>query len=277
MVKLRPAPAERTVFSAPGTKPFWRVGIFFVLNLMLATGSEAAGVDARAEYVVSLAGLNVATVSADFSDDGGSYAIDIGAKVSGVGNLVASGTANVDSQGSSSNGRLSARDFNLMTRARGEEFKVDVQYASGNATGFQVHPPAVDAGRVALERKHLAGVADPIASFVIKANALSPDLCDRRLKVFTGMERYDIQMSFGAMQDATSPRTGYQGPVVLCRLKYIPISGHFTNSEMTEYLANSEKILVWYAPLQESGYYIPYRVLLGTSAGDLSMVLTALR
>jgi hypothetical protein len=29
--------------------------------------------------------------------------------------------------------------------------------------------------------------------------------------------------------------------------------------------------------LAESGYYIPYRVLLATSVGDLSMVLTSLK
>ena len=173
---------------------------------------------------------------------------------------------------------LTARDFSLTTRARGEQFAVDVTYASGDATGFKVEPPQQsDYGRVALERKHLNGVTDPLASFILKADALSPDLCNRKLKIFTGMERYDLAMSFGAQQEATSQRTGYQGPVVLCRVKYIPVSGHYEHSEITDYLASSDKILVWYAPLANSGYYIPHRVLLGTAAGDLSMVMTNLR
>jgi hypothetical protein len=84
-------------------------------------------------------------------------------------------------------------------------------------------------------------------------------------------------MAFAAEDEATSPRTGYQGPVILCNMDYQPVSGHFTTSEMTNYLADSDRILIWYAPLGETGYFIPYRVLLNTSVGDLSMVLTSMK
>lgn len=244
----------------------------------LGTPALAAAVDANARYVVSLAGVNIASVAIDFKDDGSSYKIDLGAQVSGVGTLVSSGTAAAESSGSSGTSSLAANGFNLETRTKTDKFNVDVQYNSGNATGFQVDPPLVNnIGRVALERKHLRQVTDPLGSFIIKADSLSPEICNRRLKVFTGIERYDIAMSFAEAQNATSRRTGYQGPVMLCRLDYIPVSGHFKTSEMTTYLANSDRILIWYAPLQDTGYFIPYRVLLGTDAGDLSMVLTGLK
>ncbi len=42
---------------------------------------------------------------------------------------------------------------------------------------------------------------------------------------------------------ATSKRTGYQGPVVLCAIKYKPISGHYTTSEITNSLAQDDRIL----------------------------------
>ena len=71
--------------------------------------------------------------------------------------------------------------------------------------------------------------------------------------------------------------TFVQGPVVLCNIRYTPVSGHFTTSELTSYLADSDRILIWYAPLGDSGYFIPYRLLMTTSFGDLSMVLTSLR
>lgn len=237
----------------------------------------AAPVETSARYVVSLGRVNVASVTIGFKDDGKSYSVDIDAKVSGVGALVASGTAEARSSGSSAAKALAADGFNLETRTRNESFNVAVQYASGNTVGFQIDPPLVNnIGRVAIERKHLRGVSDPIGAFILKGAELGPDLCNRRLKVFTGIERYDIAMSYGETQTATSNRTGYQGPVVLCKLRYIPVSGHFTTSEMTTYLENSDRILIWYAPLGESGYFIPYRVLIGTDAGDLSMVLTGL-
>ena len=263
---------------AAGAKPFWRQGVFLILSMLLAYGAEGSEIDSKAQYVISLAGINVANVDVSFKDDGNHYAVDVGANVAGVGTLVASGTASADSEGTSAPGGLSSSDFTLETKASGERFEVDVTYASGNAATFKVSPPMpTDYGRVAIERKHLKGVSDPIASFILKGGTLSPDLCNRKLNIFTGMERYDIAMSYGAIQKATSQRTGYQGPVVLCRVRYIPISGHFENSEIADYLAKSDKILVWYAPLGETGYFIPYRVLMGTAAGDLSMVMTSLR
>ena len=97
------------------------------------------------------------------------------------------------------------------------------------------------------------------------------------MRIFTGVERFDLAMSYLADDKATSLRTAYQGPVVQCRIKYTPISGHFTTSDSTTYLAQSNSIFIWYAPMGTTGFFIPYRVLLTTSAGDLSMVLTSLK
>lgn len=244
---------------------------------LFSLSAHAAPVSINAKYVVSLGGVNIATAAIDFNDNGSSYAVDINADVSGVGSLVASGSAMMGSSGTSRGKALASQGFNFTTRTRAEQFNVDVEYASGNATGFKIEPPLTNhLNRVALERKDLKGVSDPIGAFILKGGALDANLCNRRLKVFTGVERYNIDMSFAATQTATSNRTGYQGPVVLCKMRYIPVSGHFTSSEITRYLAQSDRILVWYAPLKGSDYFIPYRVLLGTTAGDLSMVLTGL-
>ena len=64
--------------------------------------------------------------------------------------------------------------------------------------------------------------------------------------------------------------------MILCSVHYTPISGHYTTSEVTAYLAANERILLWYAPMAEPGYFIPYRALVTTDAGDLSIVLTSL-
>ncbi len=88
-------PAEHGLASVSraGAKPFWHSGIFFVLSVLLAFGADAAPIDSKAQYVVSLAGINVASVDIRFTEDDGRYAVDLGANVSGVGTLVASGTA----------------------------------------------------------------------------------------------------------------------------------------------------------------------------------------
>lgn len=244
------------------------------LGLLLGLAPvQAAPVDATANYVITLGGINVAAVKVDLDDDGRQYEIDISANVAGLGAVVASGTARVTARGNSSGASLRSDSFGIETRAGGETFSVDVGYSGQNVSSFKVEPPVTEYDRVPVERGHLTGVTDFVSSFMLKGNALDKGLCDRRMRIFTGVERFNLDMSYVSADQATSPRTGYQGPVVLCSLDYQPVSGHYQSNEMTNYLANQSRILVWYAPLGQSGYFIPYRVLLGTSMGDLSMVL----
>jgi len=236
-----------------------------------------AQVNGTASYVVSLGGINVAALDVSLKDDGKRYALNLEAKVSGLGQLVASGTARVDASGRSTSPALTSEAFRLHTRANGQDFGVRIDYAGKDVTAFVVEPPLLDNyDRVPIERKHLRNVGDMLSAFVFKGGKLDASLCQRKIKVFTGVEQFDLALAFAREDVATSVRTGYQGPVVLCNVDYTPVSGHFTSSEVTTYLAESDRILIWYAPMGETGYFIPYRVLLSTGAGDLSMVLTSL-
>ncbi len=240
--------------------------------------AQAAPVDARVSYVVTVGGINVALVDIDFDDDGRRYDFELSARVTGLANVVASGTAKANVTGASTGANLQSERFALETRANGEDFKVDVGFAGRNVASFQVNPPVLDSyDRVPLERSHLTGVGDFLSAFVLKGRELDRSLCQRDFKIFTGVERFNIAMGYLDHDEATSPRTGYQGPLVACSVKYQPISGHFGSSEMTQYLADTSRIILWYAPLGASGYYVPYRVNIGTSMGDLSMVLTNTR
>jgi len=254
--------------------PF-RLAPLAALALFLSHPAGAAEVEGSARYIMTLGGINIAAMTVDLQDSGSRYRLDLSANVAGLGSLVASGTAEATSVGRSSGSALAAEQFDLETRANGESFTVDVSFAGRDVSAFKVEPPIVDNyDRVPLERRHLTGVGDFLSAFVLKGNGLDKSLCQRQAKIFTGVERFNIGMSYAGEDEATSPRTGYQGPVVVCSVDYDPISGHFTSSEITTYLADSDRIIIWYAPMGDTGYFIPYRVLLGTNMGDLSMVLT---
>jgi hypothetical protein len=255
------------------TKPLFAL---VALLATLAPNCAHAGTAATVNYIVSLGGANIASAEVRLNDDGRRYTLDLTADVTGLGQLVASGTAAADSAGTLDRDSFNSQKFDLRTRANAETFSIAIEYASGEVTKFVVDPPLLDnIDRVPLERKDLHGVNDMLAAFVLRAPALGPAICNHRMQVFTGLERFDLVMRYAQDDVATSPRTGYQGPVVLCKIRYIPVSGHFTTSEMTSFLAKSDRILIWYAPLGTTGYMIPYRVVVGTSMGDLSMVLTA--
>ena len=249
-----------------------------LLFALSALTVPARAADAIADYAISLGKTNIATVTIGLHDDGKHYRIDANARITGLASLVASGSGKITSEGSSSNNALTSERFNLLTTSGGEDFTVAVTYASRNVQSFVIDPPLINnIDRVAIERKHLTGVNDMIAAFVLKGGALDKNLCNRKMQIFTGMERFNLAFRFTKEDEATSKKTGYQGPVILCNIRYTPISGHFTTSEVTNYLKESDRILIWYAPLKTPGTFIPYRVLLTTSMGDLSMVLTRLQ
>lgn len=245
---------------------------------LLATPATAAPLKALAEYTVTMGGTQVANVEVSLDDDGSSYSLNGNARITGLARLVASGTARLQSAGASTSSGLRSQRFNLLTRASGEDFTVAITYASGNVDTFKVDPPIVNnIDRVAIERKQLVGnINDMAAAFVLKGDKLDAGICDRQMQIFTGVERFNLKLSYAKGDEATSKRTGYQGPVVLCNVRYTPVSGHYTNSEVTQDLVSKERILIWYAPLSTPGYFIPYRALVTTESGDLSVVLTSL-
>lgn len=251
----------------------------FLALALLALGSSAAlaATAAKATYIINLGGTIIASANFEFLDDGANYMLGLNANVTGLAQLVASGTAKANSAGSVGTGGLQSSRFDMLTRSGGDALSIKVTYAASNVETFIVTPPIVNnIDRIPIERKQLTGVNDMLASFILKNDRLDRSLCNNREKVFTGVERFDLAFRYARDDVATSPRTGYQGPVVLCSVKYTPVSGHYTTSELTKSLAQDDRILLWYAPLHDSGWYIPYRVLLTTSMGDLSMVLTKL-
>ena len=245
--------------------------------LLLSANAARADTNASASYVINLGGNIIATASFKLTDSGGNYDLSLNANVSGIAQLVAAGIAKADSSGTVGADGLHATAFNLITHSGGEDFKVQVTYAGGDVSAFVITPPIVNnINRVPIERKQLSNVNDMLAAFILKGDKLDKSLCNEHAHIFTGIERFDLDFRYAKDDVATNPRTGYQGPVVLCHIDYKPISGHYTTSEITNSLAQDDRILIWYAPLKDTGFFIPYRVLLNTSMGDLSMVLTAM-
>nr|WP_246473131.1 DUF3108 domain-containing protein [Pelagibacterium limicola] len=248
---------------------------------LLVFGSVAAQAQqpgALAQYVVTLNGINIAYINVRLNLENGIYQLDLTADVAGLAQIVAQGSGAVNSGGRVTASGLASDRFYLETRTSAERFSVEARYSNGTADHFAVSPPLpANPDRVQVTAAHRRGVNDPVASFILRGQGLDETLCNRTMPVFTGIERFDLQLSFAQLDTATSSRTGYQGPVIACAMRYVPIAGHFESSEITAYLRNNQRMMAWFAPLGESGFFIPYRVLIGTSFGDLSLVLTSVQ
>ena len=256
---------------------FRRVALTMPLLLGLVPTASAAEVQVTARYSVTLGGTQIALATVKLETQGDKYSMILDARVSGLATLVATGTARASSRGAVQKSGLRASLFDMVTRASGGEYSSDISFSTNGVESFVVAPPILNnIDRIAIERKHLTASNDMLAPFVVRGDGLNAQLCERKMPIFTGTERFNLTMRYARGDTATSKRTGYQGPVIVCAMRYTPISGHYTSSEITRYLAENDRILIWYAPLETEGWYIPYRALVTTAEGDLSMVLTEL-
>jgi hypothetical protein len=243
-----------------------RPALALLLACLSAGSAGAADLSARAAYTVSL------------TEAAGRYSLKLDAAISGLAQSVLGSGLRASSAGAPTATGLAAAAFDLALRVGETTYSSQVSYAgSGEVTAFKVTPPIVNTiDRVPIERSQLTGVTDMLAAFVLRGPRLDAGLCNRRVQVFSGIERFSVALRYGRADTATSRRTAYQGPVIVCGIDYTPVSGHYTSSEITRLLAAHDNMLIWYAPLRGTGYFIPYRVLINTEAGDLSMVLTEL-
>ena len=70
---------------------------------------------------------------------------------------------------------------------------------------------------------HRRGVIDPMTASLIRVpgngDPFVPEACQRKLAIFDGRMRYDLQLAFKRM-DQVKAEKGYQGPVVVCAVLF---------------------------------------------------------
>lgn len=259
----------------------WRWGAS-LSRLCVGAAVLAAGVGARADtlhatYGVSLIGLpiGVANVTADIS--GTAYSIDAHAKLSGLASLVSSSRGASTGTGSIQSGRIVPATF--ATTATNSQMTRTIRMAlAGNAvSGVDISPPFEDKpDRIPLTDKDKQGVLDPVGAFLVPAPAegdpTSAGACNRTLPVFDGYTRFDVALSYVGERKVSAK--GYSGPVAICAVRYIPISGHRRDRPATKFMAENKDIEVWLAPVGVTRTLMPYRVSVRTMVGTVVVEAT---
>jgi hypothetical protein len=95
---------------------------------------------------------------------------------------------------------------------------------------------------------------------------LTPDACRRKLAIFDGRQRADIDLVFKRM-DRVRADKGYQGPVVVCTVLYTPIAGHRPERPAIKYLVQTREMEMWLAPIAGTRLLVPFRFSVPTPFG----------
>nr|MEC9422408.1 DUF3108 domain-containing protein [Pseudomonadota bacterium] len=61
---------------------------------------------------------------------------------------------------------------------------------------------------------------------------------------------------------------GYDGQVVVCKARWVPVAGHRPSKDSVKYMAQAN-MEVWVAPMGRDNVLVPYRISIDTKNGRL--------
>jgi Protein of unknown function (DUF3108) len=236
--------------------------------LVWITGAQADVL--HATYRVSLIGLPIGTVNlyADLSPT--SYSIAGDAKLTGLAKFVTNARGASAGKGAIVQGHVSPASFATIASSSNMTRTIRRALASNAVTAIDISPPFQDKpDRVPLGPNDKRDVVDPVGAVILPAPPseplLSPAACNRKVPIFDGYTRFDIDLSY--VGERTVSAKGYDGPVVICAARYVPISGHSRDRPATKFMADNKDLEVWLAPIASDHVLFPFRVSVRTMIG----------
>jgi hypothetical protein len=134
-------------------------------------------------------------------------------------------------------------------------------------------PPAVaspSADYVPIKDADRRGASDPMTALLVYVGGtgatIAPQACERTVAIFDGHTRYNLSLAFERIGMA-HPNEGYQGQVVVCSAKFLPVAGYDPKHFLVTYLAAQRETEIWLAPLSGTRLLVPYRASISTPMG----------
>jgi hypothetical protein len=259
-----------SIFAAPRLSLPAFVAGCLLLPLPFAGTAHAQGrVDAQ--YEVTLAGIPIGRGAwvVDISDD--QYSALASGKTIGLIAALSTGEGNGGAQGRVVKGQLvpSSYSVSMTTNKRSELLKIVL--ANGNVKEFTIEPePPINADRIPVTEAHKRGVFDPMTGSLLRVpgtgDPVSPEACSQGTSVFDGRMRYDLKLEYKRIETIKVEK-GYQGPVVVCGITFVPIAGYVPDRAAIKYLRAQRSMEVWFAPILGTRVLMPYRVTIPTPLG----------
>ncbi|MPZ39028.1 MAG: DUF3108 domain-containing protein [Rhizobiales bacterium] len=244
------------------------------LGAELVYGGSAAWTQGSldAQYQVTLGGVSFGKGAwrIQVSDD--HFTASVNGTTTGVMRLFTTGRGASVSRGSVTRGALHASSYSSSIATDKKYDEVRMQLSSGSVKDYMAEPPTTpDPQRVPVKDVHRRNVVDPMTAAIMRVpgtgDTFVPQACNRKLSVFDGRMRYDLQLAYKRLDRVKSQR-GYQGTVVVCSVTFAPIAGHVPSRPAIKYLVQLREAEMWLAPIAGTRLMVPYRISLPTPLGQ---------
>ena len=263
-ITVRRVPLERL-------RPIIRLGSGLLMLMAACAPPARAQGKFQAHYVVSLAGVTIGTGSwlAEIGED--TYTTEATGRVAGILRVFGDAKGAATARGAIKDGRLVPTSYaGHLISDEGEE-GVRMSFNVGVVTELTAEPPShPDPDSIPLTEADRRGVIDPISAGLIPAigdgDVVSAAACERTLPVFDGRQRFDIALAFKRM-DKVNPEKGYQGPAVVCAVRYQPRAGYRPNRVAVKFLIATHDVEMWLIPIAGTRLLVPARISIPTLVG----------
>lgn len=249
---------------------------------LIAASAVAAGMScpARAQaqfdarYTLTMSGLAIGKLTWRAQLGSLDYTTSASGGISGFLSLFVTGEGNVTVKGQVKDGRPRPLSFTSAVVREDEKVNVQIAFDGSRVRDLKVDEPPPEADRVPIEAAHKVGVIDPLSAFLIPGadDPMAREGCERTLAMFDGRRRYDLTLSFKRM-DMIKNDGGKQSMVLVCAIKFTPMSGHRSSSQLIKFLSEGREIEVWLVPVNGTRILAPVRLSVASLVGN--MVLQA--
>jgi hypothetical protein len=224
-----------------------------------------------ARYAVSLSGVPVGKGAWVIDIAENQYTAAASGATAGLLRVFASGQGSGASRGFIVSGNPVPASFaaSITTDKKTEEIRMTL--GSGDVKDFAITPELPDdPERVPVTEAHFHGVSDPMTGSLLRVpgtgNPLTPQACQRTTPIFDGRMRYNLQFAYKRMEQVKAEK-GYEGPVVVCAVYFVPVAGYVPHRPSIKYLASQRDMEVWLAPVGATRVLVPFRISIPTPIG----------
>jgi Protein of unknown function (DUF3108) len=233
-------------------------------------GEVRSPVKLDAAYTASLLGIPVGEISWTVELSDKQYTAAATGSTAGLLRIFANGHGAADVHGSVNANEPVASDFVVKYASGSASDEIKIVFSGGKAKETMTHPPKPDPSGVPLTDANRIGVVDPMTALLIRVpgngDTAVPAACERKIAVFDGHMRYDLQLAFKRIEQVQAT-SGYRGPVVVCALYFSPLAGYDIGRSGIRYLKAQRDMEMWLAPIAGTRLLAPFRVSVPTPIG----------
>ncbi len=225
---------------------------------------------------LKIAPLPVGKATFDFIYDDTHYRLALRGETVGVADMVSQGEGTAHSSGAISPQGIIAESHDVMAVQKKKRSTLHMTFANGSVDKVDIQPKSAIRTKngprwIQLGPDDLRSVIDPASSILVPVAddvADGETVCTRTLRVYDGDTRYDMKLSYKSTRPVKTK--GYEGTAFVCRMRYVPVSGHERDQKNVDYMSRNMGMEIWLAPMEGAKFYSPIRVFVPSWIGNFS-------